>query len=229
MQISTHSPRKGRSGDKRGRDDREVEFQLTRPAGGDPLPRLRPRFRFPDFNSLAQRGAIRFAVRRVRRQCGFQLTRPAGGRSAMDNTNVFLDVDFNSLAPRGRSGTGFAITIENGNFNSLAPRGAILLLFAMFQYLRKFQLTRPAGGRSPSSPVRYQLIADFNSLAQRGAIRDLGVMRLASRIFQLTRSARGDPKFSYLSPYIMRISTHSPRGGDPVPLPESSIPPPSTR
>ena len=206
-------------------------FNSLAPRGGRSCGTSTLLFRLADFNSLAPRGAIHFYNGKSAPFFPISTHSPRGGRSSKFSCSECPNNDFNSLAPRGgRSGRGRARSGYVLEISTHSPRGERSYFFSpCFNTSENFNSLAPRGGRSPSSPVRYQLIADFNSLAPRGAIRDLGVMRLASRIFQLTRSARGDPKFSYLSPYIMRISTHSPRGGDPVPLPESSIPPPSTR
>ena len=99
--ISTHSPRVGRTGYRRGRLRGRFGFQLTRPAWGEPTfvpgkpntrcisthsPRVgrtqrasHTREQVTDFNSLAPRGANHGSVGNCFCIVAFQLTRPAWG------------------------------------------------------------------------------------------------------------------------------------------------------
>ena len=122
------------------------QFQLTRPAGGEPfivnasgviepvsthsprggrtnssppLPRLRR-----SFNSLAPRGANRGHGYLSKWTCTVSTHSPRGGRTSCSFSFFTLGSGFNSLAPRGAN----------------RARGLHSYRF------RQFQLTRPAGG-----------------------------------------------------------------------------------
>ena len=121
------------------------------------------------------------------------------------------------------------------SFNSLAPRGANLNGASGVVCIKKFQLTRPAGGEpcparrrrlacrvSTHSPRGGRTIAaehidgttpSFNSLAPRGANLEIDRARYNRDRFQLTRPAGGEPISTEEYTKHYHVSTHSPRGG----------------
>ena len=146
FQISTHSPRAGRTRDNI-----------------HPLPAVL------NFNSLAPCGANHHDIRQAVLRCRFQLTRPVRGEPELAPEVFAHSVNFNSLAPCGANrarnapflkiiristhspragrtdvdGRGQHIRL---NFNSLAPCGANPLSLSRSHRQRKFQLTRPVRG-----------------------------------------------------------------------------------
>ena len=106
---------------------------------------------------------------------------------------------------------------------------------ASIRFAIKFQLTRPVrgepaddatdaqgsristhsprAGRTPLRLRRPQRVWDFNSLAPCGANRASCPRWRRRSKFQLTRPVRGEPSGIFVSPYSLKISTHSPRAG----------------
>ena len=190
------------------------EFQLTRPAWGEPLCGYAEITLGAYFNSLAPRGANQTICIAALIASTFQLTRPAWGEPCNLMSYALQVANFNSLAPRGANHGGsspcfFLLTISTHSprvgrttesswsrqrakpISTHSPRvGRTDLWVDDAVTGNAFQLTRLAWGE----PARLQFLPPY-------------------RRFQLTRPAWGEPAFvSFSFPFTM-ISTHSPRVG----------------
>ena len=168
-EISTHSPRVGRTMKTGRARPWTASFQLTRPVWGEPRIRL-------------------FAVARR----PFQLTRPVWGEPRVYPLSARVRANFNSLAPCGanlsivfHSLEAFGISTHSPrvgrtrrnqelaqgipNFNSLAPCGANRLVVENTPGLFAFQLTRPVWGEPIETVDNFSAFVNFNSLAPCGA------------------------------------------------------------
>ena len=147
-----------------------LKFQLTRPAGGEPLDKAL--FLFPQ---------------------KFQLTRPAGGEPGvlplLDNGNTC----FNSLAPRGANPDACVFTSRRRTFQLTRPAGGEPYLYKGNVIVRKVSTHSPRGGRT-SNPAAFEWAEwSFNSLAPRGANHNCSCRAADFLAFQLTRPAGGEP------------------------------------
>ena len=127
--ISTHSPRVGRTLRRERTSTPCEQFQLTRPVWGEPA-----------FSSVS------ISILR------FQLTRPVWGEP--DQTYLTShDRYISTHSPRvGRTLKNNENITSTFNFNSLAPCGANPLVPNMPIISRLFQLTRPVWGE-PARPL----------------------------------------------------------------------------
>ena len=212
LQISTHSPRVGRTRYVLVRDTLCAYFNSLAPRGANPP------YTHCDIVFLA-----------------FQLTRPAWGEP-LEVALKFTPNNISTHSPRvGRTLSGGTQISRIGNFNSLAPRGANLVVTDDKKWVSRFQLTRPAWGEpyqlatdfgsleiSTHSPRvgRTNLLSgnliqllNFNSLAPRGANLSSNVSLPTISAFQLTRPAWGEPLALTACSCDCDISTHSPRVG----------------
>ena len=146
-EISTHSPREGRSSVTYDGIEAIKDFNSLAPRGAILPSYLKPRIdkmisthspregrsllQLPSpcsllyFNSLAPRGAIQVQCSYRGAFCQFQLTRPASG-DPLDVEYGVIAVHISTHSPReGRSGTAQRVDGRLYDFNSLAPRGAI--------------------------------------------------------------------------------------------------------
>ena len=212
-QISTHSPRVGRTHAKQENAQGRNRFQLTRPVWGEPTPQFWQNWSCTHFNSLAP--------------CGANLARISFGR---------LKTAISTHSPRvGRTLRFASLTAIVKNFNSLAPCGANLVLERNDGGVVTFQLTRPVWGepysvfsssystgisthsprvgRTTSKIPVSSVTVHFNSLAPCGANHNCTQRILGIAQFQLTRPVWGEPNTITLTATIVSISTHSPRVG----------------
>ena len=215
-QISTHSPRVGRTSEILKGIEEDEQFQLTRPVWGEP-----------------------HWIQTKTRRCNISTHSPRAGRTGQVVAGMPIEAHFNSLAPcganrisqpipfsvtlisthsprAGRTHTLYKHVVRSKHFNSLAPCGANQLAVLIFFCISLFQLTRPVRGEpkqaaalclyahisthSPRAGRTAQIIrqndiyADFNSLAPCGANLLYGSLHQTAQTFQLTRPVRGEPR-----------------------------------
>ena len=145
-EISTHSPRVGRTPTPSTTTPPTATFQLTRPVWGEPY--LYQRFRqfynisthsprvgrtlcdnrtsisYIHFNSLAPCGANPVPVTSSKSNVPFQLTRPVWGEPDLDHCVIYRRV-ISTHSPRvGRTVVDNIVSALIFHFNSLAPCGA---------------------------------------------------------------------------------------------------------
>ena len=141
--ISTHSPRVGRT-------------RLPPPLSKPPT----------HFNSLAPCGAnpsypyTRLSIRR------FQLTRPVWGEPGMTSCSSY-SFAISTHSPRvGRTFFVMVLITHSSNFNSLAPCGANHQRWQILNNYREFQLTRPVWGE-PNLAVGRKFDRDISTHSPR--------------------------------------------------------------
>ena len=166
----TYLPRGGRTADEEFGEPNISRFQLTRPAGGEPVPCTATGIPFEvsthsprggrtpsqytttaaivSFNSLAPRGGrTPNSDGSISSPAMFQLTRPAGGEPAFRSKVYYYD-RVSTHSPRGGRTFGCR-SLRNAN--------------------HRFQLTRPAGGEPLQAYDPEHDKQSFNSLAPRRA------------------------------------------------------------
>ena len=123
VEISTHSPRVGRTTFRCNRSVRRPYFNSLAPCGANPVfgVRYSP---FTNFNSLAPCGANRPHCTPRRRRLSFQLTRPVWGEPKY-GSDITASCSISTHSPRvGRTQISTRSTLLFCYFNSLAPCGA---------------------------------------------------------------------------------------------------------
>ena len=233
--VSTHSPRGGRTSGSPFELFSFCEFQLTRPAGGEPIQRGKSkesrnvsthsprggrtdykahRYILTDsFNSLAPRGANRATQGRFRTSCRVSTHSPRGGRTGRPIQDRATRTRFNSLAPRGANLRSYSSYFCDLKFQLTRPAGGEPS-FLQFLLLRPQVSTHsPRGGRTRRFYQPGRRRAGFNSLAPRGANQIIASPIVANIEFQLTRPAGGEPRSVFALVKFCNVSTHSPRGG----------------
>ena len=127
LEISTHSPRAGRTPEHLTKFMKDLRFQLTRPVRGEPGIAHCLHMRQRDFNSLAPCGANLSALSILSLKCKFQLTRPVRGEPPVECLD-FFQFRISTHSPRaGRTIVHRVVGPKRHDFNSLAPCGANLL------------------------------------------------------------------------------------------------------
>ena len=234
QQISTHSPRVGRT---RAVDCACAAYRISThsPRVGRTLRHIHKGQALRNFNSLAPCGANRYPKGLASSDVHFNSLAPCGAN--LERSLMFRgSVNFNSLAPCGanplqRSRTtthrkfqltrpvwgeprgAFSLAVRPRHFNSLAPCGANRCRRRSRLVSGQFQLTRPVWGEPRSTLDRRVEDLHFNSLAPCGANRTARLAAAHVQPFQLTRPVWGEPIGVGKFVGVFRISTHSPRVG----------------
>ena len=236
-EISTHSPRAGRTDSATGINSENANFNSLAPCGANPRP---------------------FVNLKIFRK--FQLTRPVRGEPQV-RALTGLSQAISTHSPRaGRTDQRITLAEMKIDFNSLAPCGANQLVFdalAVFVYIsthspragrtvRKSQETTvkiisthspragrtailryggvnaqisthsPRAGRTSFPLLQSHLIYDFNSLAPCGANPLRRLRSTFTARFQLTRPVRGEPAVSVIcSAYNNNFNSLAPCGANP--------------
>ena len=190
--ISTHSPRVGRTIESR-------DGYIT----------------IHDFNSLAPCGANLQQRNVVYADVGFQLTRPMRDEPICSE-RVLRNIKISTHSPHAGRTRGLQILRRREiHFNSLAPRGANLANIEVTYSTTRISTHSPRAGRTTARSYRYQRDQYFNSLAPCGANRSTPTAKRAASTFQLTRPVRGEPIDLRAWDKAAEISTHSPHAGEP--------------
>ena len=170
-QISTHSPRVGRT-----------------------LVFLRSRKLSVHFNSLAPCGANLDPRRSTPRGFAFQLTRPVWGEPILSGVSAIHPELFQLTRPVWGEPIFFMVVFEMPSISTHSPRvGRTVKIFGELRNVHKFQLTRPVWGE-PSTLLRLsECVFYFNSLAPCGANPEHNCVHDEIHIFQLTRPVWGEP------------------------------------
>ena len=188
--ISTHSPRVGRTLTIRSQPVLSYQFQLTRPARGEPA-----------FN---RKGYARAVI---------STHSPRVGRTLPSQSLRLSSYNFNSLAPRGANPLQYGFIANIHPFQLTRPAwgepGSICKAYAH----SNISTHSPRVGRTDGSQESPSYMLNFNSLAPRGANLNASTNILGSCTFQLTRPAWGEPLNAGVLLTAYTISTHSPRVG----------------
>ena len=168
IDISTHSPRVGRTLIKWEYICWQSHFNSLAPCGANLVP-IRSDSNFENFNSLAPCGANLQTLHSSGHRHLFQLTRPVWGEPRSYGSAAHVS-KISTHSPRvGRTAASSPRCFMLFNFNSLAPCGANLVAYRRVTVKQLFQLTRPVWGEPMIGAGGGGSGGDFNSLAPCGA------------------------------------------------------------
>ena len=232
-QISTHSPRVGRTeADRINQEIDDISTHSPRVGRTSMLifmpitvqisthsPRVGRTFEsnvtipdIPDFNSLAPCGANRILRYTNGLSLSFQLTRPVWGEPMLFCVHSSIAEHFNSLAPCGANLSVHSRRCNKIHFNSLAPCGANPGVRFEGIRSRNFNSLAPCGA-NPGKEIELLLWQNFNSLAPCGANQNRMCLR-ENALAISTHSPRVGRTLITMAFWTIRmISTHSPRVG----------------
>ena len=193
--ISTHSPRVGRTPEKRGTISKLLSFQLTRPVWGEPERLDNLAAHIVHFNSLAPCGANPLLAPDAFCLRAISTHSPRVGRTHREELRRCKSEYFNSLAPCGANLRGrAALPCRMRQFQLTRPVWGEPRLIPSRLTLTSISTHSPRVGRTAVSAIDQAAASDFNSLAPCGANPSICVNAPVASPFQLTRPVWGEPR-----------------------------------
>ena len=232
--ISTHSPRVGRTTKDIIAKTTMMKFQLTRPVWGEPFI-----FIIHTLDIIISTHSPRVGrTGDISNQPVIWLISthsPRVGRTSARWSSKYCTTDFNSLAPCGANlahqylrgqANRFQLTrpvwgepakilnsLIPANISTHSPRVGRTLISILVYRIFQISTHSPRVGRTRIVGLFGSTSSDFNSLAPCGANLQRAIIISRDITFQLTRPVWGEPSNMTGSQTSHNISTHSPRVG----------------